>query len=1325
MSNGKLQKRKGGASVARNKNETTVTFKVFNKEFKSGIKEMENSAKSLRQELKLEQEQLKMTGSESQKHASTLSNLEKQYDLAKQKTEATRKALSESKTLFGENSDAVKQMEKQLRSAEISEQQIANKIQLTSQKLEEAKSKESDRAQQLNKLKGSQETLVSSSEKLRKEYELQVAELGNNAKESDKAKVKQEYLAKAMQNSKEQVANLEEQLKLSKAQFGDNSTEVDKLEKELLEAKKASVEFTNEYAKATDKVGQFSEKAKNVGSSVSNIGKKWSMGVTAPIVAGVGFSVKAASDFESAFAGVKKTVDEATDANGKVTISYNDLEKGIRDMSKTLPASAAQISEVAENAGQLGIKTENVLSFTRTMIDLGESTNMSADEAATALARLANITGMPQTEFDKLGAVIVDLGNNFATTESEITEMGLRLAGAGHQVGMSEAQIMSFAAALSSVGIEAEAGGSAFSKVMVEMQLAVENGANAFSGLESLSQQTGVSMEQVSNAVRNGGKELKNTAGAMGLTSKELKTMHKEATDASGKLNDFAEVAGMSAEQFSKAFKEDASGAIIKFIEGLGKAEENGQSAIAVLDDMGITEVRLRDSLLRAAGASDVFKSAIDRGNNAWGENTALTEEASKRYETFESKVKILKNKVNDLAIEFGGPFMDALTDALDALQPVLNVLSDLAKSFSNASPEMKRFIMSIITIVAVLGPVLIIIGKIATAIGAIIGLFAEGGALAGVATWIGSTLLPALGTIVSAVVGWPLVIGAAIAAVAFLIYKYWDEIKEFFAGLGQWFHKFWDGLSQYFSETWENISKSSSEVWEKMTSSIQSTWNGIKMWFSETWDNISKGAQEGWKNITEGISNIWQSFTKKIADTLTNIGKWFSEKWQSIKEGAVNGWNNLVEAVSPIVEFLGRVIMVPISLVQATLEFIWGWIKVGAILAWEGIKKAAEVSWNFIKDKIISPIQEAYDWLVGKFTELGLWLSNKWTEFTTLATTFWESIKQAILTPIGAAYDWVMMKFSELGLWLGDKWNEILQIASNLWQGVKDNIFQPMSDAKDGVVNKAGEMWSGLTDWFGRTKDTAGEKWQGIKETMSDKFTSAKNGITETALNIWSSVSDTFGRVVSTVAEKFEAVKEFIMGPIRTAKDFVGQMVDEILGFFSRIKLPHFSVNFEDKKIFGKSVSVPKFNIDWRAKGGIFNTPTIFGENGGRLQGIGEAGREAALPLNKNTLGMIGQEIVQSLSHKDITAPLLEGLVEAARVKMSQSNQVNSSQRQMTEMMNQFMELLASNTGSGEVHQTVNVGSLNTNSMSEYDHFNRKMKTAAELANAGLRGVF
>lgn len=469
---------------------------------------------------------------------------------------------------------------------------------------------------------------------------------------------------------------------------------------------------------ATGAIYNASEKMIASGQKMEKVGGALTKGITLPILAGAAAVTTAAVKWESDFAGVKKTNDEVVDSTGKVVYSYKDLENGLRGLAKELPSSHTEIANVAEAAGQLGIKTKNVVGFTKTMIDLGESTNMSAEEAATALARLANITGMPQTEFDKLGSVIVDLGNNFATTESEITAMGLRLAGAGHQVGMSEAQIMGFAAALSSVGIEAEAGGSAFSKVMVEMQLAVENGANAFAGLESLSQQTGVSMEQVSSAVRNGGKELKNTAGAMGLTSKELKTMHKEATDASGKLNDFADVAGMSAEQFSKAFKEDASGAIIKFIEGLGKTKEHGQSAIAVLNDMGITEVRLRDSLLRAAGASDVFKSAVDRGTKAWGENTALTEEANKRYETTESQLKMLKNEAVDVGITFGGPLVKALRDALQATKPMIKTVTNLAESFSNADPKTQQTIVKMIALTAAMGPAIKLTGTLTKGVG-------------------------------------------------------------------------------------------------------------------------------------------------------------------------------------------------------------------------------------------------------------------------------------------------------------------------------------------------------------------------------------------------------------------------------------------------------------------------------------------------------------------------------------------------------------------------------------------------------------------------------
>lgn len=313
--------------------------------------------------------------------------------------------------------------------------------------------------------------------------------------------------------------------------------------------------------------------------------------------------------FESAFAGVRKTVD-ATEAE------LAELKQGIRDLAKEMPTSANEIAGVAEAAGQLGISKDKILDFTKTMVMLGDSTNLTADEAATTLARFANITGMSQDNFNKLGSTIVALGNNFATTEAEISAMGMNIASAGSQVGMSEAQILGFATALSSVGMEAQAGGTAISKLMIDMQLATETGGES--------------------------------------------------------LNQFANVAGMSAEQFKTAFKEDAAGAITSFISGLNDTDRLGKSSIAVLDEMGISEVRLRDSILRAANAGDLFTDAIDTGTKAWEDNTALTKEAEQRYETMESKLGMLKNGLVDLGISvydgLSEPLKDGVTEAIDAL---------------------------------------------------------------------------------------------------------------------------------------------------------------------------------------------------------------------------------------------------------------------------------------------------------------------------------------------------------------------------------------------------------------------------------------------------------------------------------------------------------------------------------------------------------------------------------------------------------------------------------------------------------------------------------
>lgn len=333
------------------------------------------------------------------------------------------------------------------------------------------------------------------------------------------------------------------------------------------------------------------------------------------------------------------------------------------------------------------------------MIDLGNSTNLTADEAASQLAKFANIMQMSQKDFSKLGSSIVDLGNHFATTEADIVAMAMRLAGAGKQVGLTEGQVLGLATALSSVGIEAEMGGSAISKAMVKMQNAVEQGGTK---LNDVLKKTGMTLRSLELMSANDSKGFKELSQSIGMTSTELKQLITAGTN----LEDFAKISGMTTEQFKKAWKEDAAGALSAFIKGLGDAESKGESAITMLSEMGLTEVRLRDSLLRAANAGNLFNDAIKTGTEAWEDNTALTNEANKRYDTLKSKITIAINKVKDLAITFGNKMKPALDSAIKTVEKLTNWVSNL-------TDEQVELILKIGATVTAIGPLIIILGKI------------------------------------------------------------------------------------------------------------------------------------------------------------------------------------------------------------------------------------------------------------------------------------------------------------------------------------------------------------------------------------------------------------------------------------------------------------------------------------------------------------------------------------------------------------------------------------------------------------------------------------
>lgn len=481
----------------------------------------------------------------------------------------------------------------------------------------------------------------------------------------------------ALGNYQKLLSSQSERYNQLKASIGDVSTATAEQKQKLVEASASMTataakvaELQNRYEELAKSMRQayiddsaftkFGKGAQEVGNKISQMGQTISgfgsaltRGVTAPIVAGAGLVVKAAIDYESAFAGVKKTVDETA------TVSYQKLSDGIRQMAKELPASAVEIANVAEVAGQLGIKAEDILTFSRTMIDMGESTNLSAEEAATAIAKIANILGLTSDEYGRFGASVVDLGNNFATTEKDIVEMTNRLAAGGKLAGLTAPEILGLATAMSSVGIEAEAGGTA--------------------------------MTQTLTAIGN----------AVSLTAK----------DSADDLALIAKVAGTTSEEFQKAWKEKPAEALQAFIKGLNTAREQGANMDAILMKLGMTGVRQGNMLKSLALSSDKMSAAVERSNQAWKDNTALTNEANKRYETTESQLKMFRNQVTDLAIEFGGPLIKALREGLNAAKPWIENLSDLAKKFSSLSTEQQQNILKWGLFAAALGPALKLLG--------------------------------------------------------------------------------------------------------------------------------------------------------------------------------------------------------------------------------------------------------------------------------------------------------------------------------------------------------------------------------------------------------------------------------------------------------------------------------------------------------------------------------------------------------------------------------------------------------------------------------------
>ena len=770
-----------------------------------------------------------------------------------------------------------------------------------------------------------------------------------------------------LKSTQVQVQEQFEKGEITEEMYRDFQREIVATENKLSNLKKEVKSFGNVGAQQVAAVGT---KMQSLGDSITNVGKKFTVVSAAASAALVGIS-KSAIDFETAFTGVTKTVD-GTDEQ------LENIRQGLFDLSEATASSATDIAAVAEAAGQLGVKTDNVLDFTETMVRLGDSTNLSADEAATAIAQLYNVMGSDINTVDQFGAALVALGNNAATTEADILNMSTRIASSGSQVGLTEQQVLALATTLSSVGLEAEGGGSAISAVITQIDKDVA------------------------------------------LNSNTLKT--------------WADVAGISVKDFKNLWENDAMTAIQKVVAGMGDASAGGENLNVILDELGVTSLRQTDTMKRLSSASELMSDMVDISNTSWKENTALTTESSKRYETTAAKMQQLKNTVTELCSKLGEILLPIIQKICDGLSSFVNWLTNL-------SPTMQKVILAVLALTAAIAPVLMVVGGLIEKIGSIMTYGPKLVSMFG-------TIKTSLSGLFSFIAAHPiiLIITAIIAAVVLLWNKcewfrnlvigLFEAIKNALITVWNNIKAVWDFVQPYFVALWEGIKASLQPVIEAVIGAFQAAWEFIKT----IWDIVQPY-----------FAALWEAIKTVFSVVSTVLGTYWSAAWQVIK--AV--WDIVVQYFSTIWENIKIVFSVVATVLGGFFQTAWTAIKA----VWDNVVGFFAAIFNSIKG-IFSAVTAV---LHGDFS--GAWEAIKGVVGTWISyfQNVWNNIKN-VFASVGdffrnsfqAAWNGIKSIFSNVGGFFQNIWNTIKNMFTNIGTTIGNAIGGAFKNVVNSIINFA-----------------------------------------------------------------------------------------------------------------------------------------------------------------------------------------------------------------------------------------------------------------------------
>lgn len=1091
---------------------------------------------------------------------------------------------------------------------------------------------------------------VASMKQLSSEYSLAAANAKLYGTQSDALRAKITELTQKMEVQKTKVKECEKQHETLTTRLKNQQTRHETLKQRVEDLSKA-------YEESKEATGEDSEETKKLEEQLKKAEKQ------------LATTEKQIKNSETA---IKNQEAAVTKANAELA----DMEVQLREVNAEL--ARQKFDDYAEKAGKVGSAVEGAGQImTRASVAIAgvatAAVKTTADFEA-QMSRVQAISGATGEDLQALEDQAIQLGASTKFSASEAAQGMENLASAGFSTqeimaampGMLDLAAASgedlaassdiAASTLRGFGLEAEQAGhvaDVLAKNAADTNAAVADTGEAMKYVAPVAAAMGISFEEcaaaigiMSDAGIKGSQAGTSLRGALSRLAKPTDVMQQKMDelglsffDGEGKMLSLSDMTAMLQDKLSGLTQEERNNALVTIF---GQESLSGMLALMQAGSGRVDE--LTESYLNCDGAAAEMADTMQ--NNLKGQ------------------IEELSGTVETIAITIGNILLPYIKEAVDKIQ-------EWANKFLELDEGQQRTIIKIAAVVAAIGPLLLVVGKLITfsanvssAIGTLASGFSKVGGMAGIATKAHTALSAAIGGIASPIGIAVLAIGTIAAAIGTLwnnneefrvsITETWNRIKQAFVDFGQGITDRLNALGFDFESFGEVVKTIWTEFCNVLAPIIEGAFSAVATVIETVLDVIlgiidlfGAAARRDWTDVwnavkdilsavLDGILGILQTAIDIITGVLDVFLGWFgtswSEVWTSIKTFFEGIWNGIVTFFTNIWTTISTTVTTWVTNIWNTISSIFTTCRDFVTNVFQTIQNVITVvimaiaeffnaaiqiitlPFQFIWQNCKDIVTAAWDAISSKIqtvlTAVNNVITTVWNAVSQFFTTIWNTIKNTVST----VWDAISTKIQTV-------LNTIRNVVTNAWNAVKTTITNAVNAAKTTVTNVFNSVKTTVTNIFNSIRSTASSVWNAIKNAISTPINAAKSTVSSVVNGIKSTVSSVFNSVKSTATSVWNSIKNAITTPINAARDAVKNAINKIKGFFNfswslpKLKLPHISIS---GKFSLSPPSVPHFSISWYKNGAIMDAPMIFGMNGNTLLAGGEpeTGGEAILPL-------------------------------------------------------------------------------------------------------------